>query len=69
MKNQIYLHMVAQQARHEPWKTREIANEFNLDVYQARYYLLHLCKEGRVIKSGTSRGAPVYWSLSPPSKQ
>ncbi|MEG0101955.1 MAG: FaeA/PapI family transcriptional regulator [Hafnia sp.] len=64
MKNKIYLHMSTHQAEREQWKTRDIANCFDLDVYQARYYLLHLCEEGRVKKAGTGRGAPLYWSLS-----
>lgn len=65
MKNQIYLHMVARYTQHERWKTREIADEFNLDIYQARYYLMHLCQDGKVVKAGIGRGTPVYWSLSP----
>lgn len=61
--------MVTYQTERQHWKTREIANCFDLDVYQARYYLLHLCEEGRVMKAGTGRGAPLYWSLnnSPPT--
>lgn len=66
MKNQIYLYMVAQQARYIHWTTREIANEFNLDVYQTRYYLLRLYQDGKVVKTGAGRGAPVYWSLGLP---
>lgn len=45
------------------WKTREIASSFSLSIYQARYYLMHLYHDGKVLKEGAGRGGLVYWLL------
>ncbi|ECI3511753.1 hypothetical protein GO150_003560 [Salmonella enterica subsp. diarizonae] len=41
--------------------TSEIGSEFGLSVYQARYYLLQLCRENKVRRLLSGRGRPALW--------
>lgn len=44
-----------------PCKTTEIAIRFDMSVYQARYYLMCLEKEGKIRRSPLRRGARTLW--------
>lgn len=44
-----------------PCKTSDIAIHFGLSVYQARYYLMSLEKEGKISRTPPHRGASVLW--------
>ncbi|AWH89143.1 FaeA/PapI family transcriptional regulator [Limnobaculum parvum] len=43
--------------------TNDIAEICVINVYQARYYLLKLMEEGRVLKTGVKKGYPLHWWL------
>lgn len=58
------IHLFLIRTRHQTpyWTTAALAAHFDMTVYQMRYHLLRLLKEGWVYRSASMRGVPVRWS-------
>ncbi|HCR3450465.1 TPA: hypothetical protein ON570_004107 [Citrobacter werkmanii] len=51
-----------------PCRTSDVGGRFGLSVYQARYYLLQLCRENKVRQLNAGKGNPALWLSVKPAR-